>query len=299
MLGQDLGDGGLVGLGRSGGEGERHLGEAELEEPVAAPRLAVVVALGRGTAEDFDLAIIQAEAAIDGGDLRFEGALIGEEEARRTALDDGRRDRRAVDVGQRLGGEDHRSVLLAQGLEPFAQLAGEALVVEGQPPFVDDQQGRATVEAVLDAVEEVGEDGRRGAGPNEPFGLESLDFGFAQTLGFGVQQPPPRATHGVGRQCLLEGIGLQQDAEAGDGPLGDRGRGEGGQGRPQMLLQFRGDGHRLPSEEGRDPLRGPGALAGVIDARQRLQGDRFGHVVGEGAAEVMPVAAHGQRRGAD
>ena len=34
-------------------------------------------------------------------------------------------------------------------------------------------------------------------------------------------------------------------------------------------------------------------------ARQRLQGDRLADVVGERAAEIVPVAAHGERGGAD
>ena len=50
VLGDKLVDGGLVGLGRCGGEGERDFGEAELEQAIAAARLAVIVALGRGAA---------------------------------------------------------------------------------------------------------------------------------------------------------------------------------------------------------------------------------------------------------
>ena len=77
----DLGDGGLIGLGRRGGEGERDLAQAQLEQAVAAARLAVIVALRRRAAEDLDLAIVQPEAAIDGCDLRFERALVRQEHA--------------------------------------------------------------------------------------------------------------------------------------------------------------------------------------------------------------------------
>ena len=90
--GEDLGDGGLVGLRGGGGEGERDLGEAELEQAVAAARLAVIVALRRRAAEDLDLPVVQAEAAIDRGDLRLERPLIRQEEPGRAALDDRRRD---------------------------------------------------------------------------------------------------------------------------------------------------------------------------------------------------------------
>ena len=149
MFGEHARDRGLIGLGGGGAEGERDLAEAKLEQPVAAPRLAVIVALRRGPGEDLDLAVVEAEAAIDRGDLRLDRALVRQEQPRRAALDDGGRDRRAIDVGQRLGGEDDGGVLLAQRLQPFAELAGKALVVERQPAFVDDQQGRPAVEPVV------------------------------------------------------------------------------------------------------------------------------------------------------
>ena len=104
--GEDLGDGGLVGLRGGGGEGERDLGEAELEQAIAAARLAVIVALRRRPAQDLDLAVVETEAAIDRRDLRLERALVRQEEPRRAALDDRRRDGAAVDIGERLGGED-------------------------------------------------------------------------------------------------------------------------------------------------------------------------------------------------
>ena len=117
--------------------------ETELEQPVAAARLAVVVALGRRSAQDLDLPVVETEAPVDRGDLRLERALVGQEQPRRAALDDGRRDGAAVDVGERLGGEDDGGVLLAQRLQPFAQLAGKAVIVERKPAFVDDEQASA------------------------------------------------------------------------------------------------------------------------------------------------------------
>ena len=167
--------------------------EAQLEQAIAAARLAVIVALRRGAAEDLDLPVVEAEAAIDRRDLRFERALVGQEEPRRAALDDRRRDRAAVDVGERLGGEDDAGVLLAQRLQPFAQLAGKAAIIERKPAFVDDEQGGPAVEAVLDAVEEIGEDRRRGARADQPFGLEGLDLGFAEPLASRRRAAGPRA----------------------------------------------------------------------------------------------------------
>jgi hypothetical protein len=51
-----------------------------------------------------------------------------------------------------------------------------------------------------------------------------------------------------------------------------------------VLLEFRGDGHGLAGEQRRDPFGGPGALAGIVDAGKRLQGNGLGDIVGERAA---------------
>ena len=51
-----------------------------------------------------------------------------------------------------------------------------------------------------------------------------------------------------------------------------------------MLLQFRGDGETFACEQGCDPIRGPGALAGFIDSRQGLERDGVGDGIGERAA---------------
>ena len=102
MVGEYLGDGSLVGLGRGCCEGQRHLTEAEREEPVSPPRLAVVVALLRRAGDDVDLAVVQPKVLVDPGDLGLKGALVGKEDPRGAALDDGRRDERPVDIGQRL-----------------------------------------------------------------------------------------------------------------------------------------------------------------------------------------------------
>ena len=143
--------------------------------------------------EDLDLPVVETEAPVDRGDLRLERALVRQQDAGRAALDDRRRDDAAVDVGERLGGEDDAGILLPERLQPFAKLAGEARIVEGEPALVDDEQGRPTVEAILDAVEQIGEHRRRGAGADQALGLEGLDVGLAEALGFGIEQPAPGA----------------------------------------------------------------------------------------------------------
>ena len=118
--------------------------------------------------------VIEAEAAIDGRDLRLDGALVRQQEPRRAAFDDRGRDVAAVDVGQALRGEDDAGVLLAQRFQPFAELAGESLVVQRKPAFIYDEQRRPPVEPVADAMEQVGEPGRGRASSDQSLDLERL-----------------------------------------------------------------------------------------------------------------------------
>ena len=92
MFGEHALDRGLVGLGGRGAEGERDLAKTQLEQPVAAARLAIIVALRRGARENLDLPVVEAEAAIDRGDLRLDRALVRQEQPRLAAFDDRRRD---------------------------------------------------------------------------------------------------------------------------------------------------------------------------------------------------------------
>jgi len=228
----DLGDGGLIGLGGRGGEGERHFGEAQLEQAIAAAGLAVVVALRRGPAEDLDLTVVQAEAPIDGGDLRLQRPLVGQEQARRTALDDRGRDGAAVDIRKRLRGKYYARVLLPQRLQPLPELAGEPVIVEREPAFVDNEQRGAPIEPILDAVEEVRQDSRRRACPDQPFGFEGLDIRLAEALRFRVEQSSPGTPDRIGLQGLLQRVRLQQDRKARDCPLRHGCGGKRGQRRP-------------------------------------------------------------------
>ena len=93
----------LVGGRRGAANGERDRAQSELEEPVAAAGLQVVVPLGRGPGDELDLPVVEAEALIDRARLGLDRAVVGQEDALRAALDDGRCDRAAGDVGQAIG----------------------------------------------------------------------------------------------------------------------------------------------------------------------------------------------------
>src|SRR3546814_9527494 len=72
--------------------------------------------------------------------------MVGQQYGLRTAFDDRGCNDAIGDIGERLGREYHRDVLLAQRLQPFADARGEQRVVEEDPGFVEDQQRRPSVE---------------------------------------------------------------------------------------------------------------------------------------------------------
>src|ERR1700739_3926660 len=109
-------DEGLIGFGRSRGEGESNLAKTKFEQTIAAARLAVIVALRCGPSQDLDLPVVQSKAPIDRPDVCLSAPVVRERDPRRTALDDSRRDGRAINIRERLGGENDRSILLAQRL---------------------------------------------------------------------------------------------------------------------------------------------------------------------------------------
>jgi hypothetical protein len=55
------------------------------------------------------------------------------------------------------------------------------------------------------------EHSRSRAGADQPFGLEGLDAGLAKVLGFGIEEPAPRAPDAIGLQRLLQRTGLKKD----------------------------------------------------------------------------------------
>src|SRR3546814_7811989 len=111
MFGEQFGDARLICLRRGGGKGERHIAKPQVEQPIATSRLAVIIALGGGSTEDFDLTVVQPEPPVDGGDLRFDRAFVGQEDARRAAFNDGGCNGRGLDVGEALRSEEHTSEL--------------------------------------------------------------------------------------------------------------------------------------------------------------------------------------------
>ena len=155
MFVEKLADRGLVGFRGGRRESECDVAEAQGEEPVPASGLAVVIAFRESPRDDLNLTVVQPKAAIGIGDLWLEGAFVGQEDAGGAALNDGRRNRRCIDVGQRLGRKYDRGVLLAQRLQPLSELAAETCFIQREPALVDNEQCGSPVDPIADPVEEI------------------------------------------------------------------------------------------------------------------------------------------------
>ena len=120
-------------------------------------------------------------------------------------------------------------------------------------------------------------------------------------LGLGIEQPAVGAAEAIGLQRPLQVVRLQQHGEAGEGAFGDRRRGERGQRRPEMLLGLGRDRSRLRAARIAAIQSAAQARSrGIVDRRKRLERDGgVARLLGQRAAEIVPVAAHGERRRAD
>src|SRR3546814_495754 len=67
----------LVGSRGGGGKGERHIAKAEFEQSIAAPRLAIIVALRGRPAQYLDLAIVEPERSLMRAIFRSAAGSLG------------------------------------------------------------------------------------------------------------------------------------------------------------------------------------------------------------------------------
>lgn len=159
--------------------------------------------------------------------------------------------------------------------------------------LVQDQERRSAVEARFQAVEQVGQHRQDHAGlAHQGLGLEGLHVGERQPVLGGVQQPTERAFQGIGRQRGLQGVGLQQHGEPGQGAFVRRRAGQTAERRPDGVLDLGGDADTFVDQQCADPLGGPAAGGGIVDGAQGLEGERAV------CAQHMVGSAHGQHGGA-
>ena len=79
----------------------------------------------------------------------------------------------------------------------------------------------------------------------------------------------------------------------------DRRGGERGQRRLDVFLHLRGDRNALAHEDRDNPVGRPGAFRRIVDASKRLERNGSFRALAKTAAEIMPITAHGECRGAD
>lgn len=120
-------------------KGERRGAERQVYEPRAATGLHIIVPLGRGFANQSDLAVVETEPFVEGACARLASAVIGKEDARRAGLKNGGGDCAGFDIGQFLGGEHNGDVPFAQSLQPDLDLIGEGAVAQIGPRFIENE----------------------------------------------------------------------------------------------------------------------------------------------------------------
>ncbi|MDT4839931.1 hypothetical protein FQZ97_737350 [compost metagenome] len=99
-----------------------------------------------------------------------------------------------------------------------------------------------------------------------------------------------RSTEHIGRERLAQRVRLQQYRQAGECALLNRRSGEAAERGPDGCLLIGTNGHTLMRQATLHPLGRPGAVARLVDARERLEGDR---AIG---AQVIVLAAQPQHR---
>ena len=172
-----------------------------------------------------------------------------------------------MDVGEALRHEDDRGVVLAQLLEPELDPLGEELVEEVGPRLLENDQRRPPVEPLLDPVEEVEE--RRDDDPvaelHQVRHLEDLEAALAEPVALRVEQSAEVALQRVGPKGLAQVRVLELHLKVGQ--RAGRRDGEQSERVVDRAAVGRRDDDALQGHERLDPLRGPGALRGPIDAR--------------------------------
>jgi hypothetical protein len=130
-------------------------------------------------------------------------------------------------------------------------------------------RGRRSVEPVLDAVEEIGEHGGRGVGADQPSVSNAWTVAVPRCSAR-RRAAAHRARRRNRAQRLLQVVGLEQDAR----PVMVRSStgAEASEVSAVQRCSFTSGVMATPSRADRaDPVGGPGALGGVVDAGERLQ----------------------------
>ncbi len=257
-----------VGFAAGPDEGQFGAGQAEVEQAAPVRVHDVVLALRGGKGQNLDLPGVETDGLIQRFDVLGLGLGVGQKDLGRAGLEDHVGNARARQVGQRLGGEHDCRVGLAQDFEPFPDLGLEGGMAEHDPGFIKDQQRGLAFEALLDAVEQIGQHRPHElvALVHQVLHLEDLEHVLPQAVGLGVEQMAGHAAQGVGLQGFAQALILQQHKEVGQGALRHCvcGSAELGDGAEQFLAVVRQHLEALQLAQLLQPFGGPDALVRFI-----------------------------------
>src|SRR5579875_901387 len=254
-------------------EGEGDWPERELEEPASERGYIVVVAFGRRLGDDLDLAVAEAEAPVylaRGGVGRLRVRQI---EPCRAGLENHVAMSRIGDLAEALRREYDRRVLFAQRAQPLLDLRSEDAACEHHPGLIQDDERRAAVEPLVDAMEEVGDDrhDHLRAHRHQGFELEGDERAFEHHVAIGVEKAPERAGERKGAEPVADRLVLHLGDEVADGPLLRRRLGDERHRAPERLALVGDEANALQLKPVFEQRRELHAVGFLVDAGERLQ----------------------------
>ena len=263
-------------VGRAGAaEGQGDRTEGEREEAVSSWAHHVVVALGCGRGEQIDLALVQAEALIEGLHHRLMGALVGQKNLLRAAVDQRRGNGALLDIREALGGKEDADILFPERLQPGLDLRCEKAVVEKEPSLIQNQKRRLAGERFLQPMKDREQgrgDGTRKIG--QRFQIETLPIRTAPCRLGGIEQRAIGAFEGEGLKRLSDFPILDQRAQNGERSLLFLKAGERAESTPKRIFPIDGERHTFLVQEIGQPIQSKGSFFGLIDLGEWLQRHR-------------------------
>ena len=193
-------------LAGSADEGQRHGTERHVEESASFRRDDVIFALGNGGRDNLDLALVEADPLVEFARPALARSAVGQTDLRRAGFLQHVDDAGSLSVGDRLRGQHHGAVCLAQNFQPFPDLVAEHGMSEHQPGLIEDDEAGRSSEALFDAAEQIGEHRHEiaVAHVHELLDLECLERAKRQTIGFGIEQLPHRSIDRVVVESVLD-----------------------------------------------------------------------------------------------
>ena len=189
------------------GKGERDRSERHVEQAPPFGRCDVIFALRDRGRDNLDLAVVEADALIEFAGAGLARRAIWQADFCRAAFLQDIDDAGLFGIRDRLGGEHHGAIGLAEHLQPFPDLVAEGRMAEHQPGLVENDEAWRTGQALFDAPEEIEKDRHEIAlaHVHQFLDLEGLEGAKGEAVRFGVEKLAHRS---VDRVVLQRGLDL-------------------------------------------------------------------------------------------